>query len=60
MHAGAQIRGRAARPLLPVWFSSRRATIIVDVAAKSAGFVAGDPLRGGLVVRAGVGLPFEP
>jgi hypothetical protein len=43
-----------------VWFSADRATIVVDVDLKSAGFVPGAPLRGGLVVRGGVGLRLEP
>jgi hypothetical protein len=58
--AGVQVRGRIERPFLPVWFSADRATIVVDVGLKSAGFVPGEPLRGGLVVRGGVGLPLEP
>lgn len=56
---GIQVRGRAERPLVPVWFSSRRATLIVDAAGKTAGFVPGQPLRGGVVVRAGVGVPLS-
>jgi hypothetical protein len=56
---GVHVRGRVERPLLPVWFSADRATIVVDVGVKSAGFVPGEPLRGGLVVRGGVGLPLR-
>ena len=56
---GIQVRGRAERPLVPVWFSSRRATLIIDAAGKTAGFVPGQPLRGGVVVRAGVGVPLS-
>jgi hypothetical protein len=59
VHFGIQARGRAERPLVPIWFSSRRATLIVDAAAKTAGFVPGQPLRGGVVVRAGVGVPLS-
>lgn len=33
------------------------ATLIVDVGVKSGGYVPGEPLRGGLVARAGIGLP---
>jgi hypothetical protein len=54
---GVQLRGRASRPLIPVWFSCARPTIIVDVSFKTAGFVPGEPLDGGIVARAGVGLP---
>jgi hypothetical protein len=56
---GFEIRGRAERALLPVWFSESRASVIVDVGAKTMGFVPGQPLGGGLVVRAGIGLPFN-
>lgn len=54
---GAQVRVRTGRPLVPVWFSAQRATVIVDVGVKTAGFVPGEPLDGGVVARAGVGLP---
>jgi hypothetical protein len=54
---GGYVRGRLERPLLPVWFSTDRAGIIVDVGLKSAGYVPGEPLGAGLNVRAGVGLP---
>lgn len=57
---GAQVRGRAERPLIPLWFSSNAATVIIDVGVKAAGFVSGEPLRGGVVARAGVGLPLGP
>jgi hypothetical protein len=56
---GLEVRGRVERPFLPVWFSAERATIAVDVGAKSTGYVPGEPLRGGLVVRGGVGLPLQ-
>jgi hypothetical protein len=57
MRLGAHLRGRVEIPLVPVWFSADRATFIVDVGLKSSGFVAGEPLAGGVVMRAGVGLP---
>ncbi|MBI3049193.1 MAG: hypothetical protein HYY76_12875 [Acidobacteria bacterium] len=56
---GAQVRGRAERPLVPVWFSAHAATFIIDVGVKAAGFVPGEPLRAGLVARAGVGFPLQ-
>jgi len=31
--------------------------VIVDAGVKATGFVQGDPLDGGLVLRAGLGLP---
>ena len=57
---GVYVRGRAERPVAPVWFSTHPATVIVDLGVKSAGFVPGEPLRGGVVLRAGVGLPLVP
>ena len=57
--AGVQVRGRVERAFLPVWFSADRATIVVDLGVKSRGFVPGEPLRGGAVVRGGVGLPLQ-
>jgi len=59
-HTGVYVRGRVERPLVPVWFSTDRATVIVDIGAKSAGFVPGEPLRGGVIVRGGVGVPLAP
>lgn len=57
---GGRVRGRANHPLVPVWFSPHRATLILEIGAKSAGYVPGEPLRGGIVARAGVGLPLGP
>jgi hypothetical protein len=57
LQAGVELRGRAERPLLSVWRSTRRATVIVDVGIKTAGFIPGEPLRAGLIVRFGVGFP---
>jgi hypothetical protein len=54
---GMHLRGRIERPLIPVWFSATDAAIVVEVGGKSAGFVPGEPLGGGVTVRAGVGLP---
>jgi hypothetical protein len=54
---GVHVRARAERALRPMWFSRTPATAIVDVGAKSSGYVPGEPLAGGLIVRAGVGLP---
>jgi hypothetical protein len=55
MRMGAHLRGRFERPLIP--FSADRATLIVDLGLKSAGYVPGEPLGGGFIARAGVGLP---
>jgi hypothetical protein len=56
---GVQVRGRVERPLIP-WFGTTRATLIVDVGVKSAGYVPGEPLGGGVIARAGLGLPLGP
>lgn len=54
---GTEIRGQANRPVVPVWFSTSRATLIIDVGAKSGGYIPGEPLRAGIVARAGIGFP---
>lgn len=56
---GAHLRGRLEQPLVPMWFSLERATLIIDIGVKSAGFVPGEPLGSGLVARAGIGLPLR-
>lgn len=56
---GAHLRGRLEQPLVPTWFSTERATLIIDIGVKSAGFVPGEPLGSGLVARAGIGLPLR-
>jgi hypothetical protein len=57
---GVHVRGRLERRLIPVWFSTSRASLIVDIGVKSAGFVPGEPLGGGVIARAGIGLPLAP
>ena len=59
LETGMLLRSRAERPLLPVWFSAERATAILDVGVKSAGFVPGQPLGAGLVLRIGIGIPVK-
>jgi hypothetical protein len=54
---GGSVSGRFQRPIVPVWFSTDRATLIVDVGVKSDGFLPGEPLAAGPVIRAGIGLP---
>jgi hypothetical protein len=54
---GARVSARVNRPVVPVWFSASRATLVVEIGAKSGGYVAGEPLRGGVVARAGIGFP---
>jgi len=40
-----------------LWKNPVPVSLIIDAAVKSSGFVPGDPLDGGLVFRAGLGLP---
>jgi hypothetical protein len=54
---GGEVRARIERALSPVPSSAHAATLVIDAGIKTSGFVAGEPLRGGLVLRAGVGLP---
>ena len=59
LETGVFIRSRAERPVLPIWFSARKATAIIDLGVKTAGFVPGEPLGRGLVVRFGIGIPIN-
>jgi hypothetical protein len=54
---GVQLRGRAERPLSRRWFGDTPLTFIADLAVKTQGYVAGDPIGSGLVARAGIGIP---
>ena len=56
---GTLVRGRAERPLSRAWFGNTPLTFIVDLAFKTQGFVAGEPLGSGIVARAGIGIPFR-
>jgi hypothetical protein len=51
---GTRVSGRIHRALTA---SPSAATLIVELGAKSGGYVPGEPLGGGFVARAGVGLP---
>ena len=55
LRTGTRVRGRVSHPVK--WSSTYGASLIVEVGAKSAGYVPGEPLRGGVVARAGIGLP---
>jgi hypothetical protein len=57
LRLGGQVSGRAERPLGARLFGLAP-TVIVDLGVKTAGFVPGEPLRAGGIVRAGVGIPF--
>ncbi len=57
MSPGGMLRARIERAVVPVWFSRDRATLLMELGVKSAGYVPGEPLRRGAVIRAGVGLP---
>jgi hypothetical protein len=56
---GTLFRGRAEHPLSRAWFGDRPLTFIVDLAFKTQGFVAGEPLGSGVVARAGIGIPLR-
>jgi hypothetical protein len=56
---GGQFRSRAERPIDAIWFSSAPATGIIDISLKTPGYIPGEPLRGGVVIRAGLGLPLH-
>ena len=56
---GVQVRGRLERPLIRRWFGETPLTVIVDLALKTQGFVAGEPIGPGLVARAGLGIPLR-
>jgi hypothetical protein len=58
LQLGGEVGGRAERPLPRLWFN-RAASFIVDVRVKTAGFVPGEPLGRGAVMRAGVGIPLR-
>jgi hypothetical protein len=58
LETGLQVRSRAEHPL-PVQFGTRRPTIVIDVGLKTAGFVPGQPLGSGVVLRAGIGIPIH-
>jgi hypothetical protein len=57
MQWGGEIRARAESQLLTLWLTGSPTTLIVDAGVKSVGFVAGEPLDRGFVLRAGLGLP---
>jgi hypothetical protein len=57
---GVLVRGRLQRQILPMWFSDQRGSFIADAAVKTNGFVPGEPLGGGIVLRGGVGIPLLP
>jgi hypothetical protein len=52
LRIGAQLRLRAERPV------AKGITSIIELGAKSAGFMPGEPLGASVILRAGVGLPF--
>jgi hypothetical protein len=52
---GAAVRSRVESP--PFHWPSFPATLVVEAGVKSSGFIKGEPLDGGVVLRAGLGLP---
>jgi hypothetical protein len=59
LRLGGEIRGRAERPLVRLGSSARAASLFVDLGLKSEGFVPGEPLSAGPIVRVGIGLPLS-
>ena len=61
---GAQLGGavvaRVERDLRHLWFGLEPATLVVDVGVKTNGFLPGERLQAGALIRAGVGLPLRP
>jgi len=56
LRTGTRVRGRVHHEVTPAWFGTSRASLIVEMGAKSAGYIPGEPLRGGFVARVGIGL----
>ncbi len=54
---GVLVNARLQRILRPAWLEPHAFAAIVEIGFKTAGFVPGEPLRGGFVVRAGAGVP---
>jgi hypothetical protein len=54
---GALVRGRIERRIFPGSSTGEQATLVFDIGIKSDGFVPGDPLEGGVVLRGGLGIP---
>ena len=54
---GGRLRARAESPLAPLWWSDAPLVLVVDAGLKSNGFVPGEPIDPGLVLRAGLGIP---
>ena len=57
---GGAVIGRIERDLGRLWFGAEPATLVVDVGVKTNGFLPGERLQAGAVLRAGVGLPLRP
>jgi hypothetical protein len=57
---GGRVRARAEADFVPLWRGTPPVTLIVDAAFKSRGFLPGEPLGEGLVLRAGLGLRLGP
>jgi hypothetical protein len=56
---GGRVRVRAESPLAKLGWSDSPLTLVVDAGLKSNGFVVGEPIEPGLVLRAGFGIPID-
>lgn len=57
---GGRVGARAETDFVPLWRGTPPVALIVDAAYKSRGFMPGEPLGEGLVLRAGFGLRLGP
>ena len=57
LELGLLLRGRAESPAVRLWRVPLPLAFVVEAGAKTEGFVPGERLGGGLVLRAGLGLP---
>ena len=57
MDFGAAVFAQARREIAPGWLTQGPLSFVIEAGVKSAGFVPGQPLGSGLVLRTGLGLP---
>jgi hypothetical protein len=53
--AGVHATLRMERPVPALRFGGRTPSIVIDLGAKTTGYVPGEPLGGGIIVRGGAG-----
>jgi hypothetical protein len=60
LRLGGAAIGRFERPIGRLSRGSAPVSLVVEAGAKTGGFVAGEPLRSGALLRAGLGVPLDP